>query len=312
MKKFLLFVFLFFSSESFAIVICINDSSADSCLEDGDSNGGSTEGVNCYYNKDFGVTQCNTALGDGSVAGYWDPKTFSCSNLVAPVVDAAGDLTCPPTKPVTIKSTSTPDPSKDDASCDPTKAPDPNNPDVGCASQKTLAKTNDLISESNSKLGAISGGTVANTGLLREISSTLKNIASQGESKDCPPSEVSAPSCPSGQVAGYFNGQFTCVSNSGISCTGDECRSVIVSKCGVSNSNNSDNDSIVSTTSKSVSFSKNISGSNTSCPSPETFSILSGNYEFSYEPVCNFLDSIRGLVVAMGALSALLIVVTAL
>lgn len=266
MRIFLLFVFLFFSSESFAMVICINNSSADSCLEDGDSNGGSTEGVNCYYNKDFGVTQCNTVLGDGSVAGYWDPKTFSCSNLVAPVVNAAGDLTCPPTTPVTIKSTSTPNPSKDDVACDPTKAPDADNPDAGCASQKTLAKTNDLISESNSKLGAISGGTAANTGLLKEISGTLKAIAGQG----APGSGSEEHDC------SLFPNDESCIDKKSIS-----------------------------TLSPSIS-------SSGSCPAPESFSVLSGNYEFSYEPVCNFLDSIRGLVVAMGALSALLIVVTAL
>lgn len=249
------------------MVICINDSSADSCLEDGDSNGGSTEGVNCYYDKSLGVTQCNAVLDDGSIAGYWDPKTFSCSNLVAPVVNSIGEITCPPTTPVTIKSTSTPDPSKDDVACDPTIAPDPNNSDSGCASQKTLAKTNDLISESNSKLGAISGGTAANTGLLKEISGTLKAIAGQGSPSSPDPDNTDC---------SLFPNEPSCIDKKQISM-----------------------------------LSPSISSSG-SCPSPETFSILSGNYEFSYEPVCNFLDSIRGLVVAMGALSALLIVVTAL
>ena len=49
-----------------------------------------------------------------------------------------------------------------------------------------------------------------------------------------------------------------------------------------------------------------------SCPSPEFLSILGRNYEFSYDLLCNFADSMRGLVIAIGAFSALLIVITAL
>jgi hypothetical protein len=43
-------------------------------------------------------------------------------------------------------------------------------------SQKTLIKTNDLISESNSKLGLISGGTAAQTGLLSDILNTFRSL----------------------------------------------------------------------------------------------------------------------------------------
>lgn len=43
-------------------------------------------------------------------------------------------------------------------------------------SQKTLIKTNDLISESNSKFGLISGGTAAQTGLLSEILNTFRSL----------------------------------------------------------------------------------------------------------------------------------------
>jgi hypothetical protein len=48
------------------------------------------------------------------------------------------------------------------------------------------------------------------------------------------------------------------------------------------------------------------------CPTPESFTVLGKTYELSYQPLCNFSYEIRGVVVALGAFSALMIVVTAL
>ncbi|MDD2864675.1 MAG: virulence factor TspB C-terminal domain-related protein [Methylococcales bacterium] len=330
MKTFLLCFLLLVSFNSHALVICIDDSGdPDSCVDEGSSSGQSVDGVNCYYNKDLGITQCNTVLGDGSLGGYWDPKTFTCSNFVAPVVGATGEITCPASQPVSVKSKTTPNPSKDDKACDPTKPIDPNNPNEGCASEETAKKTNDLLSEANSKLGSIAGSNSANTGLLGQILGTLRGIASQGtagNSKDCPPSNVSAPSCPTGQVAGYYNGEFSCISDNGISCVGDACRTVIVSNCGVSSGtgtgtgssgsgSGSGSDSVqasdISKTNISVPFSSPRVAYGY-CPQPEEFKVLNYSYSFSYQPLCDLADSMSGIVIAMGAFSSLLIVVTAL
>lgn len=87
MKIFLFFFSLLFSFNVNAMTICINDSGdPDSCVEEGSSQGDSIDGVDCYYNRDLGITQCNTVLGDGSLGGYWDPKTFSCSKCIV-IVD---------------------------------------------------------------------------------------------------------------------------------------------------------------------------------------------------------------------------------
>jgi hypothetical protein len=267
MKTYLLFFLLLVSFNSHALVICIDDSGdPDSCVDQGTSSGQSVDGVSCYYNKDLGITQCNTVLGDGSLGGYWDPKTFTCSNFVAPKVGSTGEITCPASDPVSIKSKTTPDPSKDDKACDPSKGAD-----SGCASQETAAKTNDLLSETNSKLGSISGSSAATTGLLGQILGTLRGIASQGTVGT------------GGDTGGGGDG------GDGTGGTGDG----------------------VTTTDKSVSFSKSF-GSSGSCPVPESFSVLGGSYSFSYQPLCDLATSMRGIVISIGAFSALLIVVTAL
>lgn len=323
MKIFLLFLFLLFSSlNSFAMVICIGGDSYDSCLEeDNGSSGGSVDGVSCYYNKDLGVTQCNTVLGDGSLGGYWDPKTFTCSNFVAPVVGATGEPTCPASQPVKVKSKTTPDPSKEDVACDPSKPVDASKPDEGCASEKTAIKTNDLLSEANSKLGAIAGSNTANTGLLGQILGTLQGIASQGKNPvECDPDRLSAPSCPAGQSAGSYNGDFACASEQGLTCVGDACRSVIKGECRVSDSGSgagtgsgSSGYDVLPTSEQyfSSSFSPMIWGIGF-CPSPETFNVLGTQYEISYQSFCDLAQSIRPVIISIGAFSSLMIVITSL
>ncbi|MDD5215382.1 MAG: virulence factor TspB C-terminal domain-related protein [Methylococcales bacterium] len=324
MKTFLLFLLLLVSLNSHALVICIDDSGdPDSCVDQGSSSGQSIDGVSCYYNKDLGITQCNTVLGDGSLGGYWDPKTFTCSNFVAPVVGATGEITCPASQPVSVKSKTTPNPSKDDKACDPTKPIDPNNPNEGCASEETAKKTNDLLSEANSKLGSIAGSNSANTGLLGQILGTLKGIASQGKNpSDCEPARLSAPSCPAGQSVGSYNGEFACASSDGLTCVGDACRTVIPSTCPSGSGSGSGSGtgttagssySFLSESSEQLpsSFSPMIWGIG-SCPEPETFAVLGSHYEISYQPLCDLAESIRPFVIAMGAFSSLMIVVTAL
>ena len=318
MKIFLLFFVLFFSSlNASALVICIDDSGdPDSCVDEGSSTGQSIDGVDCYYNRDLGVTQCNTVLGDGSLGGYWDSKTFTCSNFVAPVVGSTGEPTCPPTQPVTVKSKTVPNPSKDDKACDPSKGVD-----SGCASQETAIKTNDLLSEANSKLGSIAGSNTANSGLLGQILGTLKGIASQGKNPaDCEPPHFSAPSCPAGQSVGSYNGEFACAGSNGLTCVGDACRTVIPSTCpsgsgsgSGSGSSGSGSDSIlpISTEYISSSFSPMIWGTG-SCPDPETFDVLGAHYEISYQSFCDLAQSIRPVIIAIGAFSSLMIVVTSL
>lgn len=45
-----------------------------------------------------------------------------------------------------------------------------------------------------------------------------------------------------------------------------------------------------------------------SCPAPVTFSILDGDGEFSYEPICNFVDTLRPMFIAMALLMGAFIV----
>lgn len=211
----------------------------------------------------------------GTEPGIWDPLSFSCSNFVAPLVSASGDLTCPPLVTAKIpKSISNPNPSKDDVACDSSKPVDDSKPDQGCASQKTAAKTNDLISESNSKLGSIASSNVTNSGLLGQILGTLKGIASQGT-----------------------------VGNGTGSDTGDGT--------GSSDGTGSDTGGVTTSTTQLSSISPTISAFGM-CPPSETFNVMGMNYEFSYKSMCDAAESFNGLVIAMGAFSALMIVVTAL
>jgi hypothetical protein len=263
MKIFLSFFVIFFLSfDVSALTICINDShDPDSCVDEGGSQGDSIDGVDCYYNKDTATTQCNTVLGDGSLGGYWDSKTSSCSNFVAPVVGSTGEITCPASQPVSIKSKTTPNPSKNDVACDPSKGAD-----SGCASQDTAIKTNDLLSEANSKLGSIAGSNAANAGFLAQILGTLRGIASQGTVSD-----------------GNGNGD------------GD---------------GDGDGDGISTDTTQISKISVDLSLG--VCPSAVSFNIAGASYEFSYDSICDIADSFHDIVVSMGALSALMIVVTAL
>jgi hypothetical protein len=214
--------------------------------------------VECVYSDVTGATVCERLDNTGDTRGVWNPKTFSCTNFVTPTVDAAGDIICPSQAEVKIKdSKSTPNPSKDDEGCDPSKEAD-----SGCASQKTAVKTNDLISESNSKLGSVASSNATNTGLLSSILGTLQGIASQGS-------------------------------------------------VGAGAGGSSDGFEPIVTNDKSVG-SIYVSSSFGICPTPESFTVLNNNYELSYQFLCDMAQSMRGFVVALGALSAVTLVVTAL
>jgi hypothetical protein len=262
MKFFIFFFLLFISSVSFSmeIEICVG--------------AGCPAPIQCEYNPENGFTVCLPMKSDGTVsntnptqvcdvngctnvypdavAGIWNPKTFSCSNYVSPKVSASGDIICPAVPSIAVPtSKSDPNPSKGDEGCDPSK-----DEDSGCASQETAVKTNDLISESNSKLGSIASSNATNTGLLSGILVTLQGIASQGS-----------------VGAGSSDSIFT-------------------------------NDESVQNIYVSSSFGM--------CPSPESFTVLNNNYELSYQFLCDMAQSMRGFVVALGALSAVTLVVTAL
>lgn len=96
MKLFVFFLVFFFSSLAFAEVeIHIPGAFG---LE-----------VECTYDKLTGATVCERLDATGDTPGVWNPKTFSCTNYVVPVVNAAGEITCPPINYVkTTDSTTTP------------------------------------------------------------------------------------------------------------------------------------------------------------------------------------------------------------
>ena len=274
MRILLLFLFLYFSSFNvFALTICINGATADGsgACPDGTSQGADEYGVTCAYDSVTGSTSCERTDNSASDAGTWNPQTFSCSNFVNPVVGSDGVFRCPAQINVkTPKSTSAPNPSKDDKACDPSLGAD-----SGCASQKTAAKTNDLISESNSKLGSIASSNATNSGLLGQILGTLRGIASQGAGSN---------------------------SNSNSNSNGS----------GSGSSDSGSGDSEISTNTKSISSISPTISAIGSCPDAESFNVMGSSYEFSYKYLCDAAEDFNGLVVAMGVLSALMIVVTAL
>lgn len=301
--KIFVFIFLFlFSPLSFSMEI-------DICL-----GSGCPPPIECVYNPDNGFTVCLPMNSDGTVsntnptqvcdangcinvfpaatAGVWNPKTFSCSNYVAPKVGAAGDIICPAASTTaTPTSKVAPNPSKDDVACDPSKGVD-----SGCASQKTAAKTNDLLSESNSKLGSIASSNANNSGLLGQILGTLRGIASQGTA---------------GTGTGTGSGG---TGGTGSTGTGTGSGSGSGGSTGGGTGSSGDGTGAsegVTTSTKQIS---SVSASNSSgiCPTPESFSIAGQSYSFSYESLCNMAESMRGIVIAIGAFSALMIVVTAL
>ena len=251
MKIFIFFFLLFISPISFSTEICIGAGCPTNAPN------GSTDSFPQYeavYDPATGTTTIQKVDGTVNTSGVWNPKTFSCTNFVNPTVNAAGDIICPSVADAKFsKSTVAPNPSKDDKACAPSK-----DEDGSCASQETAAKTNDLISESNSKLGSIASSNATNTSLLGGILATLQGISSQG-------------AVDSG--SSVLDANFT-------------------------------KDKQVDSVSVGSSFGM--------CPAPEQFAVLNSNYELSYQFLCDMAESMRGFVIALGALSALTMVVTAL
>lgn len=254
MKIFIFFFLLFISQVSFSFEIGICEDSAGNSFDCGtDSTTTGFPEYEAVYDPVTGTTSIQKVDGTVNTPGVWNPKTFSCTNYVNPTVNAAGDIICPSVADAKFsKSTVAPNPSKDDKACDPSKGAD-----SGCASQETSAKTNDLISESNSKLGSIASSNATNTGLLGGILGTLQGIASQG-------------SAGTGSGSGSIDAE----------------------------DKNVDSISVAS----SIGM----------CPAAEQFTVLNSNYELSYQFLCDMAESMRGFVIALGALSALTMVVTAL
>ena len=277
MKIFLLFFTFLLSTNTYSLTICIDGSgNPDSCVDQGTSKGEYIDAeMACSYVN--GVTSCVRIDTAAFTEGIWDSLTSSCSNYVAPVIKSTG-ITCPAQKDVKIpNNTVVANPSKDDIACDPTKGESGN-----CASQTTAIKTNDLISESNSKLGSIASSNATNSSLLSNILNTLRGIASQG-------TPSSSPSNSSGS------------GSSGSSGSGN----------GSDNSSGSGTNSLSTDTKNIPKISPSMSNIGI-CPSPETFNVAGISYVFSYESICHVAEAFHGLVISMAALSSLLIVVTAL
>lgn len=138
-------------------------------------------------------------------------------------------------------------------------------------SQKTLKKTNDLISESNSKLGLIAGGTAAQTGLLNDILNSFRSFLTK--------------------TAGLFGtGDFA--GNS------EEDNSFI----DFFNRDSSRNVAAI----QPLVFS-----SSSSCPAPISVSFFGRSSNFSYQPTCDFATRIRPIVVNAARVAAAWILIGA-
>ncbi len=252
MKIFFFFFVLLFSFNAFAdVTICIGAGCPD------DVPAGEMDSYEAVYDPDTGTTKIQHTDSTANTPGVWNPNTFSCTNGVTPVANSSGDIICPARASASVKISdskiSDSNPSKDDVACDPSKPIDLTNPDEGCASQKTAIETNKLLAESNSKLGSIANSNATNSGLLSDISNTLKaNFDANTDQQLKEPETVA--------ISSYLS------SGSG----------------------------------------------NSSCPGAESFIVFGRSHQFSYQPICEAAWSIRGLVMAIGAFSALLIVVTAL
>lgn len=211
----------------------------------------------------------------GSTSGILDPTTHTCSNGVAPVADAIGALTCPAFTPTVVKIAASkvdPNPSKDDIPCDPSKSGTTGD----CASETTAKKANELASETNSKLGSIANSSATSSGLLGKILDGIKGIGSGSGS--------SSSSSGSGSGSG---------SNSPPPDKPDAPSDPLTNDL------------------KTVDFSQSMSSLG-SCPSAISFNVLGNFYSISYQPLCDFAQGIRGVVITLGAFSALAVVVTAL
>ena len=146
---------LFFSSfSSFAVTITIDDEPE----------------VECVYEPGSGKTACVPVNANGTAHNTNTtglPGTGEGNSNSTTGTGTAVTPSPPPSpRPVTFPtSTVNPNPSKDDVGCDPadkTKG-------GGCASQETAIKTNQLISETNSKTGLLASFDSTNTNFLANI-----------------------------------------------------------------------------------------------------------------------------------------------
>lgn len=245
----------------------------------------------CVYSSVTGTTSCNdvlnsTALDTPPIPNpMWDNLMHaSCpAGFQISVNTATGAVTCvvdpnyeDPNSPTEVKiadsTVENPKPSENDLPCDPYASVNGSSSD--CASETTAKKANELAAEANSKLGSIANSGATEASLLGKILDAIKGLGSG-----------SSGSGGSGSGSGGSGSGTTPPDDSGsVPLTNDV---------------------------KTIDFSSSM-GAAGSCPSDIPFNILGSSYSISYQPVCDFADSIRGVVIALGAFSALLIVSTAL
>lgn len=143
------------------------------------------------------------------------------------------------------------------------------------SSQETAIKKNDLISESNSKLGVIASTNSAITELLKQIKDALLSLNSAN--------------------FGIFG---TNADSSDLSNKYDP--------------NSSEYEPTLSSSQISVSAISSSFSKSGSCPSDISISIMNSTHYLSYQPLCDFLKNIRSLVIAAARVAAAWFVIGAL
>ena len=243
----------------------------------------------CVYDVANGKTACVPVNSNGTANNTNTAGTTGTGDGNSNTTTGTGTAVTPPRPLIIPTSSVNPNPSKDDLGCsssDPTKG-------GGCASQDTAIKTNQLISETNSKLGSLASSNATNASFLASIYSKLDSIFKQNVANSA------------GTGTGTGSGTGTGTGSGTTPCAGSDCSYSTgggTGSGGVSDLNN---------TSKQVAFT-NPAPVVGSCPADIPVHVMGANLAFSYEPICNFSRSIHGVVTAMGALSAVLIVITAL
>lgn len=142
-------------------------------------------------------------------------------------------------------------------------------------SQETAIKKNDLISESNSKLGVIASTNSAITELLKQIKDALLSLNSAN--------------------FGIFG---TNADSSDLSNKNDP--------------NSPEFEPELSSSEIAVSAISSSLSKNGSCPSDISISIMNSTHYLSYQPLCDFLKNIRSLVIAAARVAAAWLVIGAL
>ena len=241
----------------------------------------------CVYSNVTGTTACNDVL---------DPTAIVLPppSPLPPIYDNLMHASCPVGKLIFVDTVTGAVSCIPDPNAAPTvvkiaysiSAPDPSKDDVACdpskggvtgdcASETTAKKANELASEANSKLGSIANSSATSSGLLGKIIDAIKGIGSGGTGSG--------------------------TTGTGTTGTGSGGTAPPTDEPGVPLTNDI----------KTVDFSAAM-GASGSCPSDIPFNILGSSYSISYQPVCDFADQIRGVVIALGAFAALSVVVTAL